>query len=468
MRRFWPCGLAGRLVLLLVTALAIAQGIFVLVIHDEQQAIAKVMAHGQALNQTATLARLLADGSTDPARLTAAFGSKNSCALLVDRDAPLPIRGGTIEPNLTVLLVRMLQGRFPPGAMVSLGRFESAGHPCNGIAAPTPDAVDGSDRTSSVARSHPWSADIVVPLPDGRRLVYRTLVEMPPFPTGLVIAWFLSSALAISGVVVVAVRWQTRGLGDLVGAAERLGRGEDVAILSRHGPREIASALHAFDTMQERLRRFVSDRMRLLASVSHDLRTPLTTLRLKAEFIDDDSTRDGMISTIDELIAITEATLTFSRSEVSREETRRVDLVELVGELVEEFRLGDADVTFSGDGPLVYACRPFALKRALRNLVENAVRYGGCARISIAVRDGGPQIVVDDDGPGLPSDRVEEAFKPFVRLEPSRSQETGGIGLGLAIARGIVQAHGGSLGLANRAGGGLSATLRLPKSDAPA
>jgi signal transduction histidine kinase len=465
----WPRGLAGRLVLLLVTALAVAQAGFVLVFHDEQKNLAKAMAHGRALGQAVTLARLLADDEIGRSeRLIADFGSENSCALLVAPGETPPQRLEPVDPEMSALLRRMLPPGHPAGATVSLGRYTGAGHPCREIAPPMSGRVDGGDYESEVRRTSTWTADIVVPLADRRTLVYRTLVEIPPFPTGLVIASFLSSALAISAVVVVAVRWQTRGLGDLVAAAERVGRGEEeVSIVVERGPSEITSALQAFDIMQERRRRFVTDRMRLLAAVSHDLRTQLTTLRLKAEFIDDETTREGMISTIDELIAITQATLSFSRNEVSREETRSVDLVELVGELVEEFRLGDADVTLSGSGPLIYACRPLALKRALRNLVENAVRYGGCARISVATRDGGPVIDVDDDGPGLPENQVEEAFKPFVRLEPSRSHETGGIGLGLAIARGIVHSHGGSLGLANRLGGGLTATLRLPKSDAP-
>jgi len=207
----------------------------------------------------------------------------------------------------------------------------------------------------------------------------------------------------------------------------------------------------------------LKDRLRLLASISHDLRTPLTTLRLKAEFVDDEATREGIVATIDEMITITEATLAFSRAEATAEETRTVDLAKLAEEIGEEFRIAEHDVVTLASPLCLYACRPVALKRALRNLVQNAVRYAGAARVGVERRADAVAIIVDDDGPGMPPDRIEEAFKPFVRLEPSRNIETGGLGLGLSIARSIVNAHGGALTLTNRPEGGLRAEIDLPR-----
>ncbi|NLH79391.1 MAG: two-component sensor histidine kinase, partial [Phyllobacteriaceae bacterium] len=149
--------------------------------------------------------------------------------------------------------------------------------------------------------------------------------------------------------------------------------------------------------------------------------------------------------------------------EASREETRRIDLAELVGEVTSEFELAGHEVTLAAPSAVPFEGRPVALKRALRNVVENAVRYGGGARAIITDTPEAVEIAIEDDGPGLPGDRLEEAFQPFVRLEPSRSRETGGLGLGLSIARGIVQSHGGTIALANRECGGLRVEIRLPR-----
>jgi signal transduction histidine kinase len=273
---------------------------------------------------------------------------------------------------------------------------------------------------------------------------------------------FLLSSLAVAVVAIIAVQTQTRSLRALADASDRFGRGETVAALVAAGPSEVAAVTRAFNTMQERLSLFIRDRLKLLAGISHDLRTPLTTLRLKAEFVEDEKVREGIIATVDELTVIAEATLAFTRAEATTEATEAVDLHCLVGEVTEAFRLTDADVVVAPFPPLIYACRPVALKRSLRNLIENAVRYGGNARVSAVTHQGAATIAVDDDGPGVPLDRIEDAFQPFVRLEPSRSTETGGIGLGLAIARSIVKAHGGTLTLANRPEGGLRAEIRLP------
>ena len=191
------------------------------------------------------------------------------------------------------------------------------------------------------------------------------------------------------------------------------------------------------------------------------MRTPITTLRLKAEFIDDETVREDLIKTIDELATICEATLAFTRAEAASEDTKVLDLGELVREVEQELLLAGLPVREGQIEPVRCACRPVALKRAVRNLVENAVRYGKRAEISVFRAADRALIRIDDEGPGIPVDRLAEAFEPFVRLEPSRNPETGGIGLGLGIARGIVSAHGGTLTLSNLEPG-LRAEISLP------
>ena len=214
--------------------------------------------------------------------------------------------------------------------------------------------------------------------------------------------------------------------------------------------------------MQERLSRFVGDRTRMLAAIGHDLRTPITALKLRAELVDDADNRERMRATLDDMQRMTEATLSFAGDDAGDEPSRVVDLASLVASVAADRADIGEDVVFEEAERLPYPCRQLALRRALGNLVENAVRYAGAARIRLEARKEGPRIVVEDRGPGIPEDRLEEVFKPFVRLEESRSRETGGSGLGLAIARSLVLAHGGALTLGNRDGGGLSATIELP------
>ena len=468
----WPRSLAARLALLLLLALAAAQFTLIAVLRLREDGVVEAIGHGQALNQTVTLARLLnvypaAEGGT----LAAAFGSHQSCVSL-SSEPPAGRVMSDAESRLANMIKPMLHGvnagepqaaidSSPPhsAACTDSGRFARAsdgdgGHGDHG----GPGIGDGLLPYTTVS--------MTVPLADGRWLTTRTGVETPGGWNGTTFLSFVVSSLAVAAVAVAAVRAQTRSLRALADASERFGRGESPPPLSTRGPSEVAAASQAFNTMQERLGAYLRDRLRLLAGISHDLRTPLTTLRLKAEFIDDAAVRDGIVATIDELTTICESTFAFSRAEATTEATRDVDLSELVGEIGGELRAAGNDVTEEPSPPLVHACRPVAMKRAVRNLVENAVRYGKRARVRVEDRRDGVAILVEDDGPGLPEDKVEDAFKPFVRLEPSRSAETGGIGLGLSIARSIVKAHGGELSLVNRPEGGLSAVIALPRGRA--
>jgi signal transduction histidine kinase len=221
----------------------------------------------------------------------------------------------------------------------------------------------------------------------------------------------------------------------------------------------------AFNLMQARLQRFVEDRTRTLAAIGHDLRTPITSLRLRAEFVADDEMREKMLSTIDELRSMTEAALAFSSNEVLREGTRHVDLTALVESLCDDLVELGQDIGFVEAAKVDYRCRPDSLKRAVRNLIENAVRYGERARVGIASTAAHVTIVVEDDGPGIPPDKLEQVFSPFFRVESSRNRQTGGIGLGLSIARDVARHHGGDITLVNT-GRGLRATIILPRAPA--
>lgn len=201
----------------------------------------------------------------------------------------------------------------------------------------------------------------------------------------------------------------------------------------------------------------------MLAAISHDLRTPLTLLRLRAESVKSIEEREKMLATIADMNAMIEATLAFARDDAVAEPRRSTDLTALLASIVDDMADAGMPVTMAPASPIVGDCRPAALKRAITNLIDNAIKYGKAARVSIHDAQRTVEITVDDQGPGIPEEALVRVFQPFYRLEESRSRETGGIGLGLAIALSIVEAHGGELTLANRSEGGLRAAVTLPR-----
>jgi signal transduction histidine kinase len=213
--------------------------------------------------------------------------------------------------------------------------------------------------------------------------------------------------------------------------------------------------------MAARLRRMIEDQRALLSAVGHDLRTPIASLRIRTELVKDGELQTKMRGSIEEMERLTEAALAAARGGESGEPTRPVDLPSLIEAVCDDLADTGSPVSFASLPAARVEGRASELRRALRNLIENAVRYGTRASVSMTVDAGYASIAVDDEGPGIPTDKLAHVVKPFVRLEESRSVETGGHGLGLTIARAIAERHAGELVLANRAEGGLRATLRL-------
>jgi signal transduction histidine kinase len=262
----------------------------------------------------------------------------------------------------------------------------------------------------------------------------------------------------------VAVRRATQPFATFASAAERLGVDVNAPPLSESGPREVRRAAHAFNVMQGRIRRFVHDRTQMLAAISHDLKTPITRLRLRAEFVEDDDQRARMLADLAEMEQMIAATLAFARDDAASEPRLRLDLAAMVQGMVEDFQDLGAPCAYDGPEALVISGRPVALKRAIANLIDNAVKYGGVARVGLTEQGATVRLTIDDDGPGIPEEAFERVFAPFVRLETSRSRATGGTGLGLAVARAAALAHGGAITLANRPEGGLRVTFTLPRA----
>ena len=314
-------------------------------------------------------------------------------------------------------------------------------------------------------------------LADGRWL--NLLMPMPaprPWHSINFLVAFLLMTVTAAGLIVWAVRRLTAPVAILAAAAEALGRNvaapsSGADLLPEGGPAEVAMAAAAFNTMAGRIRRFVQDRTFMLTAIGHDLRTPITRMKLRVEFIEDDVIRGKLLADLDALEAMISATLAFGRDATAQEPVSAVDLPALARTVLDE--AGDARpdmaerVGYDGPEHLAVWVRPIALKRALANLVANALNYGGSARVTLTA----PQwvegvavvrLLVDDEGPGIPEEELDRVFQPFHRVEGSRNSETGGVGLGLPIARNVLRAHGGDVLLANRPGGGARATVILP------
>jgi signal transduction histidine kinase len=316
---------------------------------------------------------------------------------------------------------------------------------------------------SQVAENVPALAfSIAARLADGSWLNYeRSRIEPLRWWRDLPFS-ILVSTVPVLIVVALFVGWITRPVRALAKAAEQVGRGERTDPLPITGPREVQETTAAFNAMQDRLVRFVRDRTRMLAAISHDFRTPITSLRLRAEMIEDEELKSAMTRTLDEMRDMVQATLSFASESAAAEETRLVDLVALVEAVADdELTLGH-EVQVESPDRLPYRCRPSSLRRAILNLTDNAIRYGERARVTLTSDIGGIRILIDDEGPGIPPDKLEEVFEPFTRLETSRNRETGGVGLGLAVARSCARSHGGDVLLSNRGLTGLRAEIILP------
>ena len=311
-----------------------------------------------------------------------------------------------------------------------------------------------------------WEPILVwVELSDGTRLQVVARGRWSPLElVGRLAPILLFIGIGLTGLAVWVARGVTRPLRRFAEATVRFGA--DVAAaepLDQEGPSEIREVARAFNTMQEQIRRLLDGRTQMLAAVSHDLRTPLTRLRLRTEFVEDDEERTKMLKDLDEMEAMIHAAIAYARGDGGGESPVAVDIVSLLEEIRTELTESGRRVGLEGPPRAPSEGRPLALKRALRNLVENAVNYGGHADLRVTVTPLDIIITVEDEGPGIPATEIEKVFAPFYRLERSRSRDTGGVGLGLAVARAGIREHGGDITLSNRPTGGLRQTVVLPR-----
>ena len=362
---------------------------------------------------------------------------------------PPAIRPLGLELRMLPHPVRYVVSFALPGA----SWFPSNGPPAPGFAPALPP-----DRPFFPRKLPPGTVWLTIVTPSRPPAPWRS----PGFASAFVVMTLLGAVM-----IVWAVRYLTSPVRTLASAADRLGRDViNAPSLPEEGPSEIVTAAVAFNTMAARIRRFVRDRTFLLTAIGHDLRTPITRLKLRAEYMEDEEQRTKMLADLDEMEAMVAAVLALGRDVASAEPLARLDLAVLLRTILDEAADGDparaGNLAYAGPGHLPILARPLALKRALTNLVGNALKYGDAARLTLEPRNKEVRIHIDDQGPGIDAADLELVFEPFRRLELSRNRETGGFGLGLSIARNIIRAHGGDIQLANLPERGLRATVSLP------
>ncbi len=447
MKRLWPRSLFGRLVLVLVIGLIVAQiAATFLSLHERDQALV-TFSDQQFVQRDVDTVRLM------------------ESLPVADRDQVVRILTG---PRLTVTLTP--QGDDPPGALPPDGdaadfqaklRQQLPGHSVRGYMLHVP--VPRASRTAPFEVGYRTRSITLVQLADGNwlRMEYLRPLQLAgwPYPLLVDIAVLLIAIILLS---LIAVRWLTRPLSSLSHAASELGRDIRRPPLPETGPTEVRHAARAFNDMQTKLVRYIEDRTRLLTAISHDLKTPITRLRLRAELLEDEKLKAKFIHDLHDMEHMTNATLDFLRGLEASETPQPMDLMALLESVQSDTEDMGQSVTLSGTVRGAFTGRPQALKRCLENLVSNAVRYGQRADVSVEDDGNSVTIRVCDTGPGIPEDQLEKVFEPYYRLDDSRSREHGGNGLGLGIARNIAVLHGGSLRLHNHPEGGLEAVLTLP------
>ena len=324
----------------------------------------------------------------------------------------------------------------------------------------TSDIVDGQlpvggDRDSQAVH-------LIVPL-DKTTFLSAVFLRAPTaWPIEIVVAT-VTAILVASASAAMMARRVVRPLSELTSAARVVAHGGNAPPVEEKGPDDVRNAAIAFNRMTEKVTKTLDSQRHLLSAVGHDLRTPITAMRINLEFVEDAELRDRLQGNLDELQALTEQVLSAARG-TGGESKRSVDLSALVESLVADLDDMGEPVTWQNhNNPAPVSCRPNEIRRAVRNLVENAVAYGFRADVQINDSDSGYEIVVEDDGPGIPEDDRQRVFEPFVRLESSRNTATGGTGLGLTLVKAIAEGHGGSIALENREHGGLRARMILPR-----
>jgi len=469
--KLWPQSLFGRLLAASVIAVLLAHTVALFLIAQEREHFVmqgSVREWVRRITETTLILQPLTPaqraGAVDELAAPRAGQPPYAMNLMPEGAGHGPASAERVFVRLPLLpgfentLREHLQAALGPGYTVAVGATPEPAPPAVPVPVPFYEAHELAAHQGDALRY-----DVTVRYPDNDAVVFRVtrMAGGAPLPRNLLQNLILLVLILVVVLYVVA-RGITRPLSDLARAADSLGRETRPSQLKERGARELRDAARAFNTMQDRLRRYLDSRTRVLAAMSHDLKTPLTRLRLQVETLDNPPMQERIGRELDEMESMVREALSLFRGLDDGEPVSTIDLDALLAKIREEFALMGAPVAVSGAAAQLLRGRPQMLKRCLTNLIANAVEFGG--RAEVIVEDGAQLILrVRDAGPGIPPAELERVFEPFYRLESSRNRSSGGTGLGLTIARDIAQAHGGTLTLQNLPAGGLEATLSLPR-----
>ncbi|MDB5809817.1 MAG: putative two-component sensor histidine kinase [Betaproteobacteria bacterium] len=465
-----PRSLFARMVLVLFAGLIVAQ-LASFAVHWRERG--EIMTRAMGMRSAARIADIieLLD-SIEPAERAKIVSVFSSPPLRIALDVPrIEALGGDPEKEeqarqFTAALRRTLDSDFPVvvQATEARGSFGKGAEMRGGRRAGMEAGATPPPESGFGVRRFGAAFIVQAQLKDGTLVTFnaRQPQETVAWPYQLLLS--LGVLLAVVMIVtLIAVRWVTRPLNTLAAAAQSLGEDIHRAPIDERGPLEVSRAAQAFNAMQQKLVKFISDRTRIFAAMSHDLKTPITRLRLRAELLDDAELRAKFVKDLEEMEAMVSAALDFMRGVDTHEPPQPVDVMAMLESLQEDARETGGNVTLEGLAAAPYCGHAQTLKRCIGNLIDNALIYGQRAVIAVADSPAQLTISVRDAGPGIPEAELERVFEPFYRLDASRNRATGGTGLGLTIARNIARAHGGDVVLLNRSEGGLEAVLTLSR-----
>jgi signal transduction histidine kinase len=385
-------------------------------------------------------------------------------------DAELDVKpppGGTSNPDLVSALKAQLGDDRRVVETRSSTCVADSGAPSAPLVSPRPGS--GRDAGAPPPPGNDTCRMVYISLRDGQPLALKLKIQRPHSPhdrqpprPGIVGPYTLLFLLLIAMLAYAVAKMTARPIRQLAIAAGELGQDIDQPPLPEAGPQEIRQAASAFNLMQARIRRQIQHRTHMLAAITHDLQTPLTRLRLRLEKVNDTELRDKLINDLAQMHQMVQEGLDLARSMDSSEAMQRLDVDSLLDSVCADASDAGQSVTQTGRSHASIVAQPNALRRCVTNLLDNAIKYGHSAEVSIAIENNKLAIRIRDHGAGIPADQLDAVFEPFFRLETSRSRDTGGTGLGLTIARNIAENHRGALTLSNCADGGLQATLVLP------
>jgi signal transduction histidine kinase len=469
MRRFLPQTLPAWMLLILIAGLLVTQVTTFYIIAQQRTASNNLLELFRLSDRAYSLVKLMYAASPDQ-RIQLARGLSNATFQVTVTDEPIIKSAIPFDDNMAEL-EDVVVGRLSKFGVLEARIYRESAGPDLARDAPDDDSADGMGEIEKefldLADDISQSARLVasIEFKDGQWLNF----VMPLTPVGPLISTESLALLgAVAALVVIVTIWSLRRLTapyrTLESAVKRIGADLKSPPLPEEGGREYRSAAHAVNTMQAQLREYVEDREQLAAALAHDLRTPLTRIKLRLELLRNGKVRQALMNDLGDIEAIARSVVDFATHEIREEKPERIDFWSLVDSVADAY----PQVTFENNGAgtrdLVCTGRPVALRRCVTNLVDNAVAYGERARLTLAGDAQDIVLTIDDDGPGIPKERLEQVFRPFTRVEASRNRQTGGFGLGLTIARAIARGSGGEIRLENREGGGLRTELRIPRA----